>query len=277
MIWRRLKFCNQFEMEQAAPPFRLLTLNIVSNTSNSPPSSSPMSISPKLNFIDSSSVSVTDNVSMVASEMIDEDEILSNRYSNRNHLFSQTQHSILPYLNDPKYAFSDVVKNRANSIYNKMRYQVRRKKTLRQLLFYCVYNSYLELGIDINPIELGKHFDLTQSEVQKTDSMFSPLQTGYRPPSTIITPSGYLPGYCEALKLSQDCTDAVLQLAKEIMDKDPSLHQENPQTVAAGILRYFTIMNGIQCDDPQRLAVITSRSNVTIDNIYRRISAVDNR
>jgi hypothetical protein len=197
-----------------------------------------------------------------------------NGYSEWGHVKTNSERSILPDLK--QYLFTDDIKNQADVIYNKMKYQVRRGKIRNQMLFFCVYCAHLELGIDVNPIQLGSCFDLTPGEVQRCDSLFSPLQTGYRPPSTNTTPLGYLPDYCRNMDLSQDAIEDIMRMSVGILRKDPTLYQENPQTVAAGLLRYYIVTNGIITDDPQKVAHVTGRSNVTIDSMFRRIAAIDN-
>lgn len=195
-------------------------------------------------------------------------------YGEWGHVINHTERSILADLKS--YLFPDDIKNQADVIYNKMRYQVRRGKIRFQMLFFCVYCAHLELGRDVNPIQLGAQFDLTQGEVQRCDSLFSPLQTGYKPPSTSASPLSYLPDYCNNMNLSQEAIDDITRMASNILRKDITLYQENPQTVAAGLLRYYTITNGITTDDPQKITRVTNRSTVTIDSMFRRISTIDN-
>lgn len=197
-----------------------------------------------------------------------------NGYGEWGHVITHSERSILPDLKP--YPFTDDIKNQADVIYNKMKYQVRRGKIRYQMLFFCVYCAHLELRRDVNPVQLGAQFGLTQGEVQRCDSLFSPLQTGYRPPSTNTSPLGYLPNYCQNMDLSQDAIEEIMRMAANILRKDPTLYQENPQTVAAGLLRYYTVTNGITTDDPQRVARVTGRSNVTIEGMFRRIATIDN-
>ncbi|MEM2987184.1 MAG: hypothetical protein QXV60_03700, partial [Nitrososphaerota archaeon] len=168
------------------------------------------------------------------------------------------------------------IKNQADVIYNKMKYQVRRGKIRHQMLFFCVYCAYLELNRNVNPIELGEIFGLSQGEVQRCNSLFSPLQTGYKPPSRNISPISYLPDFCKNIGLSQDALESIINMAVIILNKDPSLYQENPQTVAAGLLRYYIITNGIMIEDPQRITRVTNRSIVTIESMFKRICTIDN-
>lgn len=181
-------------------------------------------------------------------------------------------------LNDLKtLPYPDDIKNEADVIYNKMKYQVRRGKIRNQMIFYCVYCSYRELNREVDPIQLGLDFGLNHGDVQRCESLFSPLQTGYKPPCKDTSPLQCLSNYCEEIGLAKDAVDDIKILAKHIMLKEPSLYQENPHTVAAGLLRYFVVMNGIIIDDPQKLKLITGRSTATIDNMYRLISSIDNK
>jgi hypothetical protein len=76
------------------------------------------------------------------------------------------------------------------------------------------------------------------------------------------------------MELSTEAADEMAQLAQTVLAKDPKLYQENPQTVAAGILRYYTVINGI--DDLPKIKVVTGRSAATIDSMFEWIARVDN-
>lgn len=195
-------------------------------------------------------------------------------YGEWGHVINHTERSILPDLK--VYPFPDDIKNRADVIYNKMRYQVRRGKIRSQMLFFCVYYAHVELKRDVNPIPLGSQFGLTPGEIQKCDSLFSPLQTGYKPPPTNASPLGYFSDYLTGMDLSEDLLDDITRTASDILHKDPTLNQENPQTVAAGLLRYYMVARGITSEDPVKINRVTSRSNVTIDGMFRRICTIDN-
>ena len=195
-------------------------------------------------------------------------------YGEWGHVINHTERSILPDLKI--YPFPDDIKNRADVIYNKMRYQVRRGKIRSQMIFFCVYYAHVELKRDVNPIPLGSQFGLTPGEIQKCDSLFAPLQTGYKPPPTNASPLGYFSDYLAGMDLSEDLLDDITRTATDILRKDPTLNQENPKTVAAGLLRYYMVARGITSEDPVKINRVTSRSNVTIDGMFRRICTIDN-
>lgn len=203
-----------------------------------------------------------------------------------NHIINKRGRSILADLAD--YKLPDSIKEGADAVYNKMNYQVHRGKLRIKLLFYCVYCAYREQLHNnpcydancniaaIDPIRLGKMFGLTAGEVSKCNSLFSPLQTGYKPPPSYVSPVEYLSTYCINLGLSRDSINEITSFARCILKKDRTLNQDNPQTVAAGLLKYFTVVNGIVLDNNNRIAELTGRSNATIDSMHRRISIIDN-
>lgn len=207
-------------------------------------------------------------------DMPNEEKKFYNGYGDWGHVVINSERSII---NDLKnYPFPDDIKNQADVIYNKMKYQVRRGKIRFQMLFFCVYCAHLELNRDVDPVTLGVIFDLTYGDVQRCDSLFSPLQTGYRPPAKNTSPIDYLPKYCENINLSQDAVNDMIAMSKSILRKDKKLRQENPQTVASGLLKYYIMTRGITLDDPLIMLKITGRSNVTIEGMYKHISTIDN-
>lgn len=226
-----------------------------------------------LNIMDSFDTR-TDSKKTTLDDEATEDTKFCNGYGDWGYVINHNEHSILPDLKT--FQFPEDIKNQADVIFNKMRYQVRRGKIRIQMLFYCVYCAHLELNRDVNPIHLGALFGLTQGEVQRCNSIFSPLQTGYKPPSVSISPLTYLPEYCQIMRLSGDAVDDILLMSRRIVDKSPALMEENPQTVAAGLLKYYIIINGITNEDPHIINTITGRSNVTIDTMVAKIANIDN-
>ncbi len=174
------------------------------------------------------------------------------------------------------YSFDDEILNTADRIHSIMKKRTRRGEIRVQLRYYLVYCAHLELGRDVDPISLGKEFGLTQSQVQKCDSLFSPIQTGYEPPKVQMSPINLLPGYCREVDINETGIQEVIALADNILIKDPTLFEQNPRTVAAGILKYYTFTKGIVIADSKVLKRITGRSNATIVSMYKRIAEIDN-
>ena len=172
------------------------------------------------------------------------------------------------------YDFSDDIKHRANFIYNKMKHSVRKANKRQYLLFFCVYSAYKEFNTNIDPNQLGLIFGLTQGQMQKTLSMFSPLQTGYKPVQRVMSAVDYIPDYCTKLNL-EEYTNDLITFASAILDNHNQLKQFVPQTVAAGILKYYLTINGIDLNNKKILADTTFRSDTTIDSMYKKISEMD--
>lgn len=224
-----------------------------------------------------------------------EESQFGNEYNSvDSHVSSKKGKSILPCL--MKLSLPENIMNGADVIYNKMKPQVRRANTYNMLIYYCTYCSYLEYineqknlakegllfdpkgyidGFD--PIELGKKFKLTKSQLQKCDSLFSPLQTGYKPPSSCISLLDYIPNYGKCINLSNESIVDVIDLANELLKKEPKLYKDNARSTAAGILYYFTIINGISINNINEFVSLVNYSFTTIENIYKQIAIIDNK
>lgn len=201
------------------------------------------------------------------------DVIYSSAMGDGEHVVGHQKRSILPDLSG--HSFPDDIKNQADTIYQQMRPRVRKGKARDQLLFFCVYYAHIELDVDVDPNLLGERFGLKPGEVQRCHSIFSPLQTGYHPPLKDLTPLNLLPDYMKKLNMSEDAIYQAKVQLQEIVNKNRSLSQEHPRTVASGFLKYYIDINGIEVNQ-QELSRITNRSPATIDNMYNRISMIDN-
>jgi hypothetical protein len=174
------------------------------------------------------------------------------------------------------YNLPDCIIKKANEIHNQMKNQIRRNTKRTQLKFYCVYNAYIELGRSIDPFNLGRTFKLKNSDVRKTDSLFSEVRTGYQPPKKITSPLDLLETSGAKIGLSKESITDLVSDSKSILNKNSSLNQETPQTVAAGLLQYYINNNGIKLEDPLLMNEAINRSSVTTDNMAKLIAEIDN-
>lgn len=168
------------------------------------------------------------------------------------------------------YSFSQDIILRANNIFLKMKHN-NRVKSRNMLLFFCVYNAYIELDIRVIPSELGKIFGLTNGQMQKTQSMFSYLQTGYKPILRKIEILDYIPYYSERLGLSESQCESCYLFAQKMITDHPELKQHVAQTLAAGILLLFLDIYGIVLADKSLLSVTVNRSDTTLSNVYKML------
>lgn len=171
--------------------------------------------------------------------------------------------------------FSDEIATRAESICRKINHGVHRGEKRCMLLFFCTSNAYRELGIDVDQFELGMCFNLDKGKVKKCDSIFSPLNTGYHPVDRDITPMNYIPEFCEKLGIASEQIVTLRKIIDRTSLRNKALMQENPRTLAAGFIKYFLSIHGINVDN-KTLTEITGRSLATIDNMEKRIEYADN-
>lgn len=198
--------------------------------------------------------------------------------NNINNIFpsqAKSKRSILPDLRN--HPFSDEIKNMADVVYNKMKHQVRRGNIRNRLVYFCVYSAHLELDYEVDPLKLGKQFGLTSGEVQKCSSIFSPLQTGYNPPTRHATPLTFIPTIWSTMELPESFLPTIINDANHILNKDKNLLQGNPRTVAAGLVHYLMKKYGITPSTPTALSEASNRTKVTIESMFKTIAMIDNK
>jgi len=171
---------------------------------------------------------------------------------------------------------SENVKIKANEIYNRLQCSTKRGKRRKLLLFYCLYNAYNEFYIPIDPKILALKIGIKSGDITKSLSMFSELNTGYKPQTMRITALEIIPEYCRIFNFEEDSISNVLDITKEILNKNPNLNNKKPQNVAAGIIVYFSIINGISFSKKE-LSKMLNLSEVTINSMYKEVSNIHNQ
>ena len=176
-----------------------------------------------------------------------------------------------------KYILSEEIKFAAELIFKKMRVGIKRKNARKKLLWYCVYNAYLELGIPIAPETLAQMFDLKNTDMPKASNMYSNLQTGYEPPEKETLPEELVPQYCSKMELSEECSDDIIDLIRRVTSNIEFPKNIVPQVTAGASIKYYMDTNGIKPSDKGLLYKIIRRSEVTLTPIYDIISSIDNK
>jgi transcription initiation factor TFIIIB Brf1 subunit/transcription initiation factor TFIIB len=172
-------------------------------------------------------------------------------------------------------AVSDEAKLMAESIFMKLNPLTKRGNRRKQLIFFCLYYAYIELGQPQDPKKIAQLVGIKPSGITKAFSMFSQAQTGYKPPTLYITPIHLIPQYCDNLHLTRETTQDVMTFAQTILDKDINLKEKFPQKVAAGILLYYLTINGCTLNRKE-FAKNIGLSEVTISNVFKQIAAIHN-
>lgn len=197
-------------------------------------------------------------------------------YGNEGPIYFNTRANEKSILKDMEsFDLSDDIKNKAEEIFGKLNSATKRGNRRKQLIFFCIYNAYNEVGNPQDPKRIAEMVGIRTSEMTKALSMFSEAQTGYKPPSIHVNALHFLPQYCNDLNLTEDTTNEILNFAQKILDRDPDLKETFPQKVAAGILSYYAKINGITIDK-RFYSKMVQLSDVTINNMRKYIEKLDN-
>lgn len=197
-------------------------------------------------------------------------------YYNKTTLCPQNKSSDRNILNDlAKYSFPDEIRHEANEIFRKINMPTRRGRERSKMLFFLVYTAYREKGQAIDPQVLAKKMGLKGGDVSRALTLYSEAQTNYHPKIGKASAIDALVCLCSSLDLV-DIIDDVKEMANEILSKCPTLNEEFPHKVSAGILTYFMEINGIKI--PQDIFKRhVDFSDVTIKEIHQRIGKIYNQ
>lgn len=166
------------------------------------------------------------------------------------------------------------VKLRANEIFQVMVTTTKKGKKRHQLIFYCVYNAYKEMGITVEPVAIASMFGLKKNSISKAITSFS--NSGYEPPNIVVSPVSLIAEYCERIpNLNSECIPEIEEFAREILQKAPELSQAYPQKIAAAIIQFYLELGG-QVVDKKKFSSLLSVSDVTINNVIKEIKNVHN-
>jgi hypothetical protein len=180
-------------------------------------------------------------------------------------------------LNKTYSSINSEVKTRADLIFRSMVGQSSRKGTNKiQLIYYCVYNAYLELDIPFSPFKLVDVFGLDMNKVSKCASLFSRVNTGYSPSKNRVKAWYYFEDFCTQSEMTKAALNELIDLYYELVIRDETLVQHKPQSLAAGIFKYYLTLNGITIKDKDHIAKITRLSNATINTVMENVSMIHN-
>jgi len=171
----------------------------------------------------------------------------------------------------------DEVRVEANSIYNnELGRRIKKIKKLALLKFYCIYNAYKSLGITIVPQTLANDMKMDNKIVNKANTIFSELETGYSPPDHDPSPIDFLPDYAEFLKIDPETlTEFIIPYADNFLKNNTCFLQDHPHVVAAGIIKWYCTMNGLILKKIPKLRQRAGCSDATIDTMYKKVVLAD--
>jgi transcription initiation factor TFIIIB Brf1 subunit/transcription initiation factor TFIIB len=198
-----------------------------------------------------------------------------------------TNHHSIPKSNDKtirpdleKLGLPYDIINTADQIYQNMAVGTKRGKRRKMLLFFCAFTAYNQENIPVDPIWLANVCGLERSGISKALSMCSPVHTSFDAPLRRYTPKSYIPMYFkkindECLTFPDGAIEDVYAMTDEVMERQPDLNDEKPQTVAAAILVYYLWENGYSIDKDKYKSIF-GRSDMTINKIKKVVSKARN-
>lgn len=196
-------------------------------------------------------------------------------YTTTHALLKSTERTLLKDME--QLQIPDDVRQRADQIYQRLPINTRRGNKRKQLIYWCVFNAFLELGYKKNPQDVARIVGIRSGEITKANSAYSEIQTGYRSACRVVefSPTHFIPQYCQELKLDENYTEQIVSFAGQLLKQTPSLMEGTPQAIAAGLTMYYLTLHGVTIDNKQ-FATIVKLSEVTINKAYRLVAAADN-
>lgn len=174
-----------------------------------------------------------------------------------------------------RLTFPDDVKSQADTIYKRLDVGTNRGKKRKKLIFYCVYNAYKEIGIKPNPKKIAEEIGIKPGEMSKALSMFSEVQTGYKSLNVLTRPEDLIVDNAKNLGFTDEAINSLLEFCTDILTRHPELREKFPQTVAAGLLKYFMVLYNIPLK-MRSFAAEVRLSEATINNTFKLIQKLDN-
>lgn len=184
--------------------------------------------------------------------------------------------SILPELKSYDEIPNDI-KERADTIYKYIVNcnrelnidLIKRSKYRQMLIFRCVYEAYDKADIPMIPSKLCKILGMKKSGIKKCSTEFSPLKLNYKGNERPVKPSNYFRIYLDEfnkhmpIQLDDSLVDKIMEFTKDLIERFPSLRNESPGTLYAGIFYYF-VQEKHKIQIPAKiLKEITENSNAT--------------
>lgn len=169
---------------------------------------------------------------------------------------------------------SEQVKIEANNIFQTLNIPTKRKANRTRVIFFCVFMAYQNLGKVEEPRVIAKSVGLQHKEISKAFSICSKLHTDYVPTFTQKTPQDFVPIIINKLGIDTE-VEEIVELLQEVLDKDPSLKDDFPQTVAAACVSFFLEIKGIKFPRSE-IAHIIERSDMTLQKICNKVTKAYN-
>lgn len=195
-------------------------------------------------------------------------------YSNNHSMPAKREKTIMTDLQD--HDFPEDIKIKANSIFRKLKLEIKRKAQRKQVVFFCLYEAYYLIGSAVDPAYLRDKLGMAPGEETRAFKTCSQLETGYHARCSMITPIDLLPFYCSQLGIHQDSLDAIKEIGIDILSKSSELKETTPQIIAGGLIVYYSRTNGLDISI-NTIAQIVHFSEAIIKKNYELIQKIHNQ
>lgn len=108
-------------------------------------------------------------------------------------------------------------------------------------LFVAIYLAHLHLGLDFKPEGLARQLGLKRSELEAATKMAAASV-----PVVVVSPLKAVSTACEELGTDAAMAKDITTFTHQLLEKHPLLLEDNPQRVAAGIIRYSYEKHGLE-------------------------------
>lgn len=170
-----------------------------------------------------------------------------------------------------KYLTDELLIEKADEIYRSKNSRISRQKKRILLLFYYTLEAYRILYGPVDPNKLGKLFSLKQGQQNTAYSSFSNRRENH---VYFTSPINLISDYCDELRIDK-YKEEIVDFARDMLERDKSLYNKYPQTVAGGILLYY--FSNIGSDMSQdKISEVVGKTPATLKKMAVIIQKIDN-
>lgn len=192
----------------------------------------------------------------------------------------------------------DIVKAKADEIYQRMGAPTNRSNKRLHLIFYCSYNGYIECGIAVDPKQLAKEVGIPPNEMSKASNFRvkavlakkkkrEEVINNYDESMTWIidnveqekknkqfTPLDFIDKYWDDTGLLDDTKNDAKEMLSGLLNKDPELNEYQAISIAIAFLVYYATISGVDLTDNFFHKV--DRPLNSLNPIIKKITDIDN-
>lgn len=168
------------------------------------------------------------------------------------------------------------VKEKSEEIYLQMNIKTKKGTERKKLIYYCITSSYKELQLPYLPSMIAHQLGLKISDVSNVSSKYSYSITGYRPKKSVrYRPENYIKILYGTIGISSGYEEYLIQMTKNIIDKDQQLLNSMPHIVAAGVILYF--MESANLEYNSKIETILNEKERRLMAMKDRIKRIHNQ